>query len=223
MKTIAVIVPVNNHKIITQKDFDRYQGQNHRYIVSYINTHLRELNSEADANAVIQPTIDEVIVAEKRGADAAIIFAFGDVAVKESSKQVSIPVLGTGRYAIHVAAEICDKAYTVLPGKLQHNAFIEPMVAEMGLTQKFLLADHSPDLFPGEIRLDPDLAILKLYETACKEIETKGVDTFTMGCTCFMGMAKPLKIKLQEKYKKQCKITVIDPGEIAFAIALELI
>jgi len=111
MKTIAVILPVYNPEMITQKDLNKYQSQNHRYVLSYINTHLKELNSVDDANAVIQPTIDETIAAEKRGADAAIIFAFGDVAVKESSKQVAIPVIGTGKYAIHVAAEICGKSY----------------------------------------------------------------------------------------------------------------
>lgn len=220
MKTIAVILPVNNPEMITQNDLDKYQKENYRYNLTYINSHLKELNSAEDANAVIQPTIEAVVNAEQAGVDAAIIFAFGDVAVKEASSQVVIPVMGTGKYAIHVAAEICEKAFTILPGKLQHNAFIEPLVTSMGLARKFLLASHSPNLFPSEIRLDFDLTISKLYDAACKEIEAKEIDTFTMGCTCFMGMAKPLQAKLQKKYQR--KIIVVDPGEIAFAIAREL-
>jgi len=222
MKTIAVILPVNNPEMITQKNLDKYQSQSYRYVLSYVKTHLKELNTIEDANAVIQPTIDAVVASEKQGADVAIIFAFGDVAVKEASQQVGIPVMGTGKYAIHVAAEICQKAYTILPGKLMHNAFIEPMVTEMGLSQKFLLSDHAADLFPAEIRLDPSLAVSRLYEAACKEIDEKDIDTFTMGCGCFMGMAKPLKAKLNEKYKGKKKIIVIDPAEVAFAIAREL-
>ena len=50
-----------------------------------------------------------------------------------------------------------------------------------------------------------------------REIELSNVDTFTMGCTCFMGMAKPLQFKLQKKYSHK-KIIVVDPGEVAFAI-----
>jgi Asp/Glu/hydantoin racemase len=223
LKTIAVILPVNNPEMVSQQFFDHYQDIKCRYVLTYIKTHLKELNTADDANAVMQPTIDAVMAAEKKGADAAIIFAFGDVAVKEASKQVAIPVLGTGKYAIHVAAEICESTFTVLPGKLLHNSFIQPMVAEMGLTKNFVLSTHDADLFPAEIRQDPALAISRLFDAACKEIGTKGIDTFTMGCTCFMGMAKPLKAKLQEKYKGQRKISVIDPGEIALAIARELV
>ena len=67
-----------------------------------------------------------------------------------------------------MAAEICDKYYSVLPGKLHHNDFIAPMIKEMRLNEKFILSAHSADLFPAEIRLDPNLALARLYEAACK-------------------------------------------------------
>ena len=223
MKRVSIILPVNNKEMISQQDFAPYQTEQCHYDLSYADTDLKELNSVADGEAVIQPTIDKVIAAEQSGAEAAIVFCFGDIAIKEASQQVNIPVLGTGKYAIHVAAEICNKKYTILPGKAAHNDFIQIVIQETGLTNKFVLAKHGVDLFPSEIRNNPELTVERLYHIACQEIDENEVDTFTLGCTCFMGMAKPLQAKLQTHYQDQKKIMVIDPAEIALSIASALI
>lgn len=219
MNKISVILPVNNKEMFSQEELDTYQTDDTYYELSLIDTPLTELNSAEDGQAVIQPTIDKVVEAEKNGAKAAIVLAFGDVAVKEAGRAVQIPVIGTGTYATHVASEICDKGYTVLPGMRIHNQFIQQMVSDINLGNKFVLCDDEVGLSPSQIRMDPELTVERLFNSACSMIDEHGVDALTMGCTCFMGMAKPLQARLNAHYQGQKKCIVIDPGEVAFSLA----
>ena len=54
----------------------------------------------------------------------------------------------------------------------------------------------------------------KLINCASQEITENKVDTFTLGCGCFIGVAKSLQAALREKFKQP--IIVVDPVETPF-------
>lgn len=220
MKTIAVILPVNNPEMITSKDLESFQTKEHYFELHYLDTHLREIKSVNDANAVLDLTLKKIQEVAAKGAAAVIVYAFGDLGIKEGKALVNIPVMGLGKSAIHMASILCRKHYTVIPAMLAHNGFINDMMREENLGAKYIEATHSPELTPAEIRQDSQL-LEKLITTASLEITEKDIDTFTMGCGCFIGVAKKLQDALSKKHKRP--IMVVDPMEVPLNLIKSLI
>jgi len=219
MKTISVILPINNPAMLSQPDLQPYQSEDCHFQLSYVDTELKELNSVEDAAKVMPLVLDRIVEAERAKAAAVIVYAFGDVAVKEGKSLVSIPVMGLGKSATHMASLLCRNAYTIIPGQLSHNAFIKDLVAEENLQQKFKLAKHSVRMNPSELKNNP-VTLERLIEAASAEIIEQNIDTFTLGCGCFIGVAKPLEQALRKQHKKA--ITVVDPVTVPFNIAQAL-
>lgn len=219
MKTIAVVLPVNNPDILNQQDLQSYQSEDFFFKVTYAKTSLKELNTPADVAAVMPAVLNEIKAAEQAGASVVIVYGFGDVGVKESRNLVSIPVMGLGKSVVHMASLFCRRRYSVLPAQLAHNVFIEALVKEEGLQDKFVLASHSINLNPAEIRDNP-LVLDRLFEAASAEIAKNDIDTFTLGCASFFGVAKLLQEKLREHHRQA--ITVFDPVAVPLKIAMAL-
>jgi allantoin racemase len=220
MKTIAVILPINNPDILSQADLDSYQTDNHYFQVHYVDTSLREIKTMDEAAIVLPLTIQKIQETERQGASLAIVFAFGDLGIAEAKHLVSIPIMGLGKPAIHLASVLCRHRFTVIPGMLVHTGFIADMIREDHLEDKYIETSSSPEITPAEIRKDP-LLLEKLIAAADLEIQEKGVDTFTLGCGSFIGIGKRLERALQTKY--QGPIIVVDPVKMAFDIAKSLI
>lgn len=217
MKTIAIVMSVNNPEMFSQSDFEKYQTETCYYKLYYADTPLKEINTEEEADSVLPLTVQTIQKAEQEGASAAIVFCFGDIGITEAKEAVQIPVMGAGKMSVQLANELCRNQFTILPGKLVHNQFINAMVSGMNLQKNFKLAEHDVGLLPSEIKDNPD-TIDKLFIAACAEIDKNQMDTFTLGCTCFIGLAKPLQEKLRAHYKTN-KINVIDPAEVTLAAA----
>jgi Asp/Glu/hydantoin racemase len=102
---------------------------------------------------------------------------------------------------------------------LAHNNFIQLLVNEENLNQKFVPASYAVEENPANLKNNPT-AFSRLVEAASKEITENKVDTFTLGCGGFIGMAKPLEKELQKRHGKS--IIVIDPIEISLSISKAL-
>jgi Asp/Glu/hydantoin racemase len=74
-------------------------------------------------------------------------------------------------------------------------------------------------LSPVQIKTDPSL-LEKMLQVASYEIENNAVDTFVLGCGCFVGRSNELQQQLRLKYNKS--ITVVDLVGITFAVAAAL-
>lgn len=220
MKTIAVILPINNPDILSQADLDAYQTDSHFFQVHYVDTSLREIKTMDEVAIVLPLTIQKIQETERQGASLAIVFAFGDLGIAEAKKLVSIPVIALGKPAIHLASVLCRHRFTVIPGMLAHTGFIGDMVHEDHLEDKYIEASSSPEITPAEIRKDP-LLLEKLIAVADVEIQEKGVDTFTLGCGSFIGIGKRLELALQAKHQRP--IIVLDPVKMAFNIAKSVV
>lgn len=214
-KTIAVILPVNNKDMLRQEDLAPYQTTDYFFKLSYAETPLKELNTASDDAMVLPLVLQKIQEAEATGASAAIVFAFGDVGIQEGRELVTIPVIGLGKSAAHMASLLCRHRFTILPAMLNNNTFIENLIVNENLQQKFVLASHSIEYYPQELRSKSDV-LEKLIDIALLEYQEKSVDTFTLGCGCFMGIAKKLEITLKEKLQKP--IIVVDPVEVPFKL-----
>lgn len=220
MKTVAIVMCYHNESMLVQDDLNEYQTDQCFYRLYYSDTPLKELNTKEDADLALPYVLQSVKKAEEEGACAVLIFSFGEVAIQEARSLVSIPVMAMGKVATLMAAELCRNKFTILPGLLIHNNFISDMVKSMGLDSKHQLSDHEVGLAPSEVKQSSD-ALALLFKAACKEINEHGTDTFTIGCTCFMGLAQPLQKKLRSQYPGR-SITVVDPGEAALMVAASL-
>jgi len=220
MKTISVILPLNNQEMLNQTDLEPYQSNNHYFKLSYIDTPLKELNNIIDASTVVPLVLQKIQGVAHEGVAAVIVYAFGDVGVKEARGLVSIPIMGLGKSAVHMASMLCRHRYTILPSMLNHNAFIEELVFEEGLQRKFIPASHSIELSPMQLRKN-SAVLEKLVEVATIEYQEKGIDTFTLGCGCFINVAKKLEAALREKLQQP--ITVIDPVDVPFNLIKSLV
>ncbi len=220
MKTISIILPINNPEMLSQADLALYQSADCYFKLSYVDTALRELKSASDVEQIFPLVLNRIVEAEQAGAAAVVVYAFGDVAIKEGKDLVSIPVMGLGKAAVNMASLLCRRHYTVLPSMLGHAGFINAMVEEEGVGHRFIPASHGIEVSPAQLKGNP--AVLgQLIEIADFEIREKGVDTFTLGCGGFIGVGKKLEAALRAKH--QLAITVIDPVSVALGLAKALI
>lgn len=219
MKTVRVILPINNPEMLSECDLQPYQSENCFFELSYIDTHLKQLTKPEDAAHVIPLVTKRALEASDNGASAIVVYAFGDLAIKESRDAIKIPIMGLGRAAMHMASILCQRNFTVIPGQLDHNDFIQTLIKENNLQEKFICASHSVEMDPMEMKGNP-LLLERLINVANIEIE-KGVDTFTLGCGGFINIAKQLQNALRKKHGNQA-ITVVDPIEVSLRIAAAL-
>lgn len=217
MKTIKVILPVNNPSMLSMDDLAHYQSKHCRFILEYPNTELTQLNCTEDLAAVWPRLLDMIEKTKKESIDALIMYAFGDCAVKEAQQALCIPVLGLGRVVIPVASALCQKKFSVIPSHLEHNeGFIEALVASLNMQHNFVASERAINVEPQDAKTCPNV-LTRLIEAASHMIEKHEVDAFTIGCGSFIGYAKPLQAALRKKYSQS--ILVIDPFSVPLAVA----
>lgn len=215
MKEISVIMLVNNREIFNEQDLECYQTPDCHFRLSYPDTTLKQLNTAADVEVVF-PLIMKMIEEADKTSSAIILYGFGDLAIEEVNIRTSLPAMSLGRIAIHIASAVCRNKFTVIPGHLEHNGFIEGLVKSQGLDSNFVSCHNAIKMDPADIRSNP-LLLERLISVANIEIEQYGVDTFTLGCGSFVGVAKKLQKRLREIHRKP--IIVVDPIETTFNVA----
>lgn len=217
MKTIQIIMAINNHDMLNDSDLENYQTADCHFKISYPDTHLRELKNAEDVNEVMPSVMNNIKKAAHEKASAMIIYAFGDFILNETRALVSVPVMGLGRVAIPVASALCRNAFTVIPSLLNSNDFIQPMVKALHADHNFVLTEEEVGLGPAELKGNP-VAFKRLVEIASNSIEKYNVDTFTLGCGGFINVANQLEQELRKLHQKP--ITVVDPVATAFRVAM---
>ena len=216
MKTVQVIMAINNHEMLSEIDLEPYQSTDCRFTISYPDTHLRELTNAADVEEIMPSVMENIRRAATEKASAIIIFAFGDFILEETRDLVSVPVMGLGRIAIPVASDLCRNFYTVIPSLANSNAFIEPMVQNLHVDHNFIITEQAVNLGPAELKGNP-LALERLIKIASDGVEKHNIDTFTLGCGGFIGVANTLEQELRRLHGKP--VTVVDPIETTFRVA----
>ena len=101
---INLILPVNNPRILKPEDICRLNLANDITCEIILpNNSLLEITSKEDEEMAMPSIVSSVIESSESGADAVIVYCFGEPGVEESRQKVNVPVLGIAAPAMYMA------------------------------------------------------------------------------------------------------------------------
>jgi len=155
--------------------------------------------------------------AEADGVDACTIACFTDPGLVGARELVSMPVVGEGEAALHMAAMLSTR-FSVVITERPFFPLIRRTVAHYGLSANLASV------------ISADASVLELNEShlshivgECLEaVERDGAECFVMGCTgTGFDMAVAIEAALQVHFGVY--IPVIDPGKVALHFARAMV
>lgn len=176
------------------------------------------IESEFDEALAAPDTIRVAIEAEDAGANAVIIDCMGDPGINACREAVSIPVLGAGQTAMHLA-NMLGHRFSFVTVLDRIKPMIDKIIGSYGLSQKYA-SFQSIDVPVLELAHDISALNAALSEKAIVSIEEDGADVIILGCTGFFGCADAIRATL---LKAGYDMPVIDPIPVAVHMAEALI
>jgi allantoin racemase len=207
MKKISFILPVNNPNILTAAHLEQagLASNAHYKIVLPRNELLEICNAEQEAlatNSIVEAGLQE----ERNGADAVIVYCFGEPGVKELKKLLSIPVVGIAESAMQAAAK--KGAFCVIASMQAHCPLIEKLADYFQLTNT-MLPPICINLSPNEISQQKDRFIREAAAIIALANRENKADTFVLGCGSMQLTAKTIKQTTEQLYN--LTVEIIDP------------
>jgi allantoin racemase len=161
----------------------------------------------------------EAMKAERDGIDGVIIDCMGDPGMMAAREAVSIPVVGPGEAAMHMASMMGHKFSCIsITDSVRPIFFAHARV--YGIAEK--LASVRIINMPLQlIEESPEKTFEALYAEAVKAIRQDYADTLILGCTGFVGVAQ----RLQDKIKRELgmAVPVINPLPTAALMAVMMV
>jgi allantoin racemase len=170
---------------------------------------------EADLDiALAQPeTIRLVREAEAEGIDACIVACFSDPGVDGAREAVSIPVIGEGQAALHIASLLSGR-FSVITTWDQCIPRIRRLVRRSGFGNK-LASVRSTGV--GVMALSND-CVGRMVEESIKAVKREGAEAIVLGCTG-TGENLPLEISTAVQEAVGIAVPIIDPVPAALVFA----
>ena len=162
-------------------------------------------------------TVRAIIVAERDGVDAVVIDCMGDPGLRPARECVTIPVLGPGQTAMHVAAMLGHRFSIVTVLRRLRPSF-ENAAAVHGLAGR-MASCRAIDIPVLELGTDMEATRAALVEEAAKAVELDGAEAVIFGCTGLLGCAGAVRDGLRAR---GIDIPVIDPIPTAVNMAAAL-
>jgi len=216
---IDIILPVNNPDILAEKDIEKLNLPNYiKCNIKLPNNKLLEITNQEEEEMAKPSIIESTIEAEKNGADAIIIYCFGEPGVDEARKLTDIPVLGIAAPAMHIARQL-GKKFSVIASVDAHCPLIENLAEKFGLKDsisKSLSLNISPNNFN-----DDSLLIDIILNKAEDFIVNQKVDTFILGCGSMKLKSKMIKKAIQNKFGYNTQI--VDPLPVSIYTAITMV
>jgi allantoin racemase len=163
-------------------------------------------------------TVMAILQAEKQGMDAVVIDCFGDPGLGAARERVTIPVVGAGQCAIHLASMLGGRFGVLTP--LEHTVpWLHEIVHESDQSRRFVgcRATNVPVLELEGTSSELQAALLRL---ALDLVRLDGADTLVLGCTAMNDAAEKLAMSLAEAGHP---VPVIDPIHAAIHFARALV
>jgi len=169
--------------------------------------------------AFSQPgVLKKVQEAEKQGFEACLIDCFGDPALCAAREVVHIPVLGAGESGMFLGAMI-GRWFSIITVLDRIIPLIEDNAQVYGISSK-LASVRSVNIPVLDLKKDRGLLIQRLVTQAEIAVKEDGANVIVLGCTGMAGLAEAVEEKL---YKKELRVSVIDPVKAAVKFAESLI
>ncbi len=138
----------------------------------------------------IPETVNRAILAERDGFDGLILGCFGDPGLDALREMVSIPVIGPGEAATHVAS-ILGRRFAIITVTESVVPSLERLARILGLEHK-LASVRAVNIPVLELRRDTEFTTKRMIAESRKAIAEDQADVIILGCMsmAFMGVTE---------------------------------
>lgn len=150
--------------------------------------------------------------AEQDGFDAVCIDTVSDSGLKALRSRLTIPVVGPGQVACHIALMLGERFSFLAASTLWEDIYLRRIVRDYGL-ERFLASVRSPNvpLDLAKLFTDPDRVLPALHEEAQRAVEDDGAGVIVLASTAMW--------QAHDYLQERLPVPVIVPGVWAFKIA----
>ncbi len=180
-----------HHSEVGMAEVERRQAMLHQWVGPGVTADVglpqagpASVESRTDAALTVPEFLRHVVQAEEDGYDAVIVSCFSDPGMDAARELVSIPVLGSGICAMHVAALLGGRFSIMAPGRGGGSkAYENPHRYGFRDTHA---STRGVGLSVMDLAKDRSGAMARLVEVGRQAIAEDGADTLILGC---MSMA----------------------------------
>ena len=215
---IELITPIVTRGVRTLDDVEPLVRDGLSITHSLLDRGPSSIESRFDEALALPDTVKRALQAEINGASAIVIDCMGDPGLHACREAVSIPVLGAGQTAMHLAGLLGHRfAFITVLDRIR--PLVEDLIAAYGLGEKYA-SFGAVDIPVLELTRDAQALNAALTERAVASIEGDGVDVVVLGCTGFLGCAQAMRTSLLALGHD---VPVIDPIPAAVLLAEALV
>ena len=215
---IELITPIITQGVRTLDDVLPLERPELKITHSLLDRGPSAIESRVEEALAVPDTVRRAAQAEANGANAIVIDCMGDPGLHACREVVSIPVLGAGQTAMHLANMLGSQfAFITVLDRLK--PLVDDLVATYGLREKYA-SFKAVDIPVLDISRDLGSLNAALTEQAIVSIESDGAALIVLGCTGFLGCAQAMQSALRTA--GWC-VPVIDPVPAAIHMAEALI
>lgn len=169
------------------------------------------IESDFEASLAVPAMLESVAEAESQGYEAVIISCFGDPGIDAAREIATIPVIGSGESAMHLAAQLGSRFSIISPldggvGRPHDTA------RRHGLGERFA-SSRGMGMSVLDLARDRDRALERIAEAGRRAVDEDGADILVLGC---ISMAfHDITTELQ----RRIGVPVINPVPASLAVA----
>ncbi|MCY4597351.1 MAG: aspartate/glutamate racemase family protein [Bryobacterales bacterium] len=215
---IELLTPIITRGVRTLDDVRPLEHENLKITHCLLESGPASIESKFDEALAVPDTLRKAIEAERNGAGAVVIDCMGDPGLHACREAVSIPVLGAGQTAMHLASMLGHR-FSFITVLDRIRPMVEDLVSAYGLREKYA-SFQAVDIPVLELTHDLDVLNDALAEKAMVSIEQDGADIVVLGCTGFLGCAEAMRASL---LTRGYDVPVIDPIPATVLVAEALI
>lgn len=217
---IRVIVPVLDSPELVGKaeaEYRSFAGDGVTISAVPLKRGTRSIECGFDSTLAAPEVMKLAKEAEADGVDACTIACFTDPGLAGARELVSIPIVGEGEAALHMAAMVSTR-FTVVITEKPFFSQIRRTVGHYGLSQN-LASVRSADASVMELN---ESHLAHIVEECVDSVERDGAECFVMGCTG-TGFDMALSVEAALKERLGAYVPVIDPGKVALHTARAMV
>lgn len=215
---IEMITPIVTRGVRTLDDIEPLMHSGLKITHSLLDSGPSSIESKFDEVLAVPDTLKLAMQAEISGASAIVIDCMGDPGLPACREAVSIPVLGAGQTAMHLANLLGNRfAFITVLDRIR--PIIEDLIGAYGIREKYA-SFQAVDIPVLDLSRDGEALNDALAQKALRSIEEDGADVVVLGCTGFLGCAEVMRAALRSAGHE---VPVVDPIPATIGIAEALV
>ena len=208
--------PLGSAEVARRREFLRVRASSGVDVdVSSLADGPASIESDYEAALVVPELARAVARAVEHGFDAAIVGCFSDPGLEALRELVSIPVVGPGMSALHLAAQLGNR-FAVLSPLAEGRPRVERHVAALGLGPR-LASVREVGMSVLDVARDREAVLGRLAEIGAAAVRDDHADVLVLGCMS-MGF-----LGITEEVQKRLEVPVVNPVVAALKTAEALV